>query len=187
MQKEIAANTLRELRTKYNEYNLSGDYGIGYTLKGEEFWFDLEDYDLIKNYCWFLDKDGYVVTNTKGRNKEHKSIKMHRFVMNCNDSKISIDHINHTTYDNRKNNLRLATQSQNLMNRSLGSNNTSGVTGVYFDNHRKKWIAEIKINRKKYNLGGYNNFDDAVAARKAAEEKYFGKYSYDTSTALPKL
>ena len=38
---------------KYNIYDLSGEYGIGYTLKGEEFYFDLEDYDKIKDYCWY--------------------------------------------------------------------------------------------------------------------------------------
>ena len=39
---------------KKNEYNLLGDYGIGYTSKGEAFYFDLEDYNKIKNYCWFI-------------------------------------------------------------------------------------------------------------------------------------
>ena len=45
---------------KYNTYNLSGEYGIGYTTKGEEFYFDLEDYDKIKDYCWYIDENGYV-------------------------------------------------------------------------------------------------------------------------------
>jgi len=42
---------------KYNTYNLTGEYGIGYTSKGEEFYFDLEDYDKIKDYCWCIDKN----------------------------------------------------------------------------------------------------------------------------------
>lgn len=62
---------------KYNEYDLTDEFGIGYTSKKEPFYFDLEDYDKIKDYCWFY-KEGYVVTN----NPETRSqIKMHRLVM----------------------------------------------------------------------------------------------------------
>ena len=46
---------------KYNKYNLNGEYGIGWTSNtNEEFYFDLEDYDKIKDYCWFLDNRGYI-------------------------------------------------------------------------------------------------------------------------------
>ena len=105
----------------------------------------------------------------------------HRIVMNCLNDKISVDHINHKTNDNRKSNLRLATQSQNLMNRSIGKNNTSGVTGVSFDNHSRKWSAEIKIDRKKKVLGHFENLEDAVKARKKAEKELFGYFSFDAS------
>ena len=46
---------------KYNTYDLSGEYGIGYTTKGEKFLFDLEDYEKIKDYCWCVDKTDTVV------------------------------------------------------------------------------------------------------------------------------
>lgn len=108
---------------------------------------------------------------------------MHRLVMNCVDDKVSVDHINHMTNDNRKSNLRIATQSQNLMNQSMNKNNSSGVKGVYFDNHRNKWVAEIKINRAKKNLGGFTDFNEAVEARKKAEEELFGEFSFDASYA----
>ena len=42
---------MSETFKKYNTYDLSGEYGIGYTSKGEEFYFDLDDYDKIKDYC----------------------------------------------------------------------------------------------------------------------------------------
>lgn len=45
---------LSDERKKYNTYDLSGEYGIGHTSNGKEFLFDLEDYDLIKNYCWTI-------------------------------------------------------------------------------------------------------------------------------------
>src|SRR5574344_527323 len=55
LQKERAS----EIKRKYNTYDLSGEYGIGYTSKGEEFYFDLEDYDKIKDYCWCLNDQDY--------------------------------------------------------------------------------------------------------------------------------
>ena len=50
-----------ERSRKYNTYDLSGDYGIGYTEEGNEFSFDLEDYDKIKNYYWNIDNKGYIL------------------------------------------------------------------------------------------------------------------------------
>jgi hypothetical protein len=94
---------------------------------------------------------------------------------------INIDHINHNTFDNKKSNLRIATVSQNAMNRIKGVNNTSGETGVVWVRNRNNWKAEIKLNDKMIYLGSYDSFEDAVKARKKAEEKYFGEYSYDNS------
>lgn len=62
------------------------------------------------------------------------------------------------------------------MNRSMRSDNTSGVTGVYWCKSRNKWNAEIRINSKKINLGYFINKEDAIKARKRAEIKYFGEY-----------
>lgn len=182
LHKEISAKTMSETMKKYNQYNnLNDDYGIGYTSKGDEFYFDTEDYDKIKDYCWHINNNGYVCTNMYDEDGKHKILLMHRLIMNCVDDKISVDHKNHRTNDNRKNNLRITTQSQNLMNQSLNQNNTSGVTGVYFDNHSNKWAAEIKVNRKKKSLGHFINFDEAVRARKKAEDELFGEFSFDAS------
>jgi hypothetical protein len=68
------------------------------------------------------------------------------------------------------------------MNKRLLDSNISGVAGVRFEN--KKWVAYIKVNYKKIWLGAFDNFEDAVNARKVAEEKYFGEYSYDNSMKL---
>ncbi len=161
---------------KYNTYDLSGEYGIGYTSKGEEFYFDIEDYDRIKDYCWYLHR-GYVISVEAQTNKE---IYFHRLILPYMSNRV-IDHINHQTNDNRKNNLRIVTQSENQMNKKKQSNNTSGVTGVYYDNKYNRWYSVINYNKNVLHLGHYNKFDDAVKARKEAEEKYFGEYSYDNS------
>lgn len=160
----------------YNEYDLSGEYGIGYTSKNEEFYFDLEDYDKIKGYTWYIDNDGYVKACEL---KQHKNILLHRVILsypNC-----LIDHINHKKFDNRKFNLREVTNSQNAMNHTINSNNTSGVSGVNWDKSLQKWRARITVNYNRIDLGTYVNFEDAKIARLKAEEKYFGEYSYDNS------
>ena len=171
---------------KYNAYDLSGEYGIGWTTNtNEEFWFDLEDYGKIKDYCW-RSQGNYIITiDSNG-----KAILLHRLVMDMVDAdwdKIRIDHKvhgkpNELKFDNRKENLRIATPSKNGMNQCLRSDNKSGVTGV-FKNKHNQWIAVITVNKKTIHLGCFDEdeFDDAVRARKEAEEKYFGKWSYDNS------
>lgn len=172
------AKELRVARMKkYNTYDLSGEYGIGYTSKGEEFYFDLEDYDKIKDYCWSKHHE-YIIAKNIFKN-DRTFVNFHRLVMDVSDEKIKVDHINHNKSDNRKSNLRLVTDSQNSMNRTVASHNTSGVTGV--SKHNGKWVARIGIGSNRIFLGCYNSYFDAVKARKEAEEKYYKEYSYDNS------
>ena len=167
----------RKIETKYNYYDLSGECGIGYTHNREKFYFDLEDYNKIKDYCWCMDKNKYV-------NNSRFGIRMHRLVMNCNDNNLVVDHINHITYDNRKENLRICTLSQNGMNKSKQSNNTSGHIGITYDSSTNKWRARLGVGNKTINIGRFENLEDAIKARKEAEEKYFGEYSYDNSIKI---
>lgn len=172
IQKEVVSKQ----RKKYNTYDLSGEYGIGYTSKGEEFYFDIEDYDKIKDYCWFIDNDGYVIAHDSKAN--HSTKGMHRILFP--NSKY-VDHIKHKNNDNRKSQLRPCTNQQNNMNKGLQKNNTSSVAGVYFDKRRNKWCSQMHLNGEHIHLGYFDIFEDAVKVRKKAEEKYFGEYSYDNS------
>ena len=162
---------------KYNKYKLFDGYVEMFTSKNEVFYVDADDFDRVKDVCWFKDQHGYLVGYRDG-----EYIQLHRLVTNCPENMI-VDHIGGSTtiHDNRKSNLRIVTHSQNSMNRALAINNTSGITGVSWDNQMGKWRVQIGINRERKHLGLYDNFDDAVKARKEAEEKYFGKYSYNNS------
>lgn len=176
-QQIIATQRIGKSNKKYNTYDLSGEYGIGYTSKGEKFYFDLDDYNLIKDYCWFIDSNGYVVSNTFN-SKKRKTVLFHSVVK---QTTLIIDHINHNTADNRKFNLRTATSSQNSMNRKLRNDNTSGVTGVSWDRKSKKWHSRIGIDNHEISLGFYDDFNTAVIVRKQAENVYHKEYSYDNS------
>ena len=167
---------------QYNIFDLeSEEYAIGYTLKGEPFWFDKEDIDLVKKYCWYYNTCGYVTH--KGKDGV---IFLHRLVMDVADPNIEVDHKCHPRgnehkVDNRKKNLTLATPSQNQMNLSLYKNNKSGVTGVFWLKEKRKWWAYIAVDNKRISLGYFENKNDAIKARKDAEIKYFGDRRYDAN------
>lgn len=167
---------IRKENSKDNVYDLSGECGIGWTTNtNKEFYFDLEDYDKIKNYRWH-DNRHYATTVPDGDN----CIFMQNIIMNPQKGE-RVDHIKHNTYDNRKKYLRIGTISDNNVNRTRARNNTSGVTGVCFHKGTQKWTAYIRKDGKRIYLGVFSNFDDAVKARKQAEEKYFKEWSYDNS------
>ena len=171
----------KDRNKKYNTYDLSGEYGIGYTSKGEEFYFDLEDYDKIKDYTWYINNKGYVFS-------AKDEILMHRLVTNCPDNLIP-DHIHgeKSTTDNRKSNLRIVNRSQNSMNVKIRSDNTSGITGISWDKRSNKWCVRIMVKGKNIYLGYFNkdDLDKAIQARLDGEKKYFGEYSYTHSQKIP--
>ena len=96
------------------------------------------------------------------------------------------DHIGgiNTVHDNRKLNLRLADRSKNNMNTSIRKDNTSGVKGVNWSNRPNGWRVRIQVNKKRVDLGIYDSLEEATKIRKEAEEKYFGKYSYEKSREI---
>lgn len=104
---------------RYNTYDLSGDFGKGYTSKGEEFWFDKEDYDKIKDYCWYFDKkSGDLYTQLPDTRKR---VALHRLVMGFPKGKM-VGHITHEAfnrYDNRKCNLKIGPMKENARNTKL--------------------------------------------------------------------
>ena len=171
----LARETAYLLKKKYNKYDLeSKEYGVGWTNNGEEFWFDKEDYDKIKNYCWSM-SDGYIVSID--------GIKMHRLIMNCPDD-LEVDHIRHNDdgscagFDNRKINLRLTTHQENMMNKTKYKSNTSGIRGVCWKKDANKWCVRIQKNGIRIHVGYFNTLEEADKARIEAENKYFGEYKY---------
>lgn len=159
-----------------NTFDVSGSFGIGRTVNGEEFYFDKEDYELIKKYSWSKTKAGYIMA---WDTILQRFIYLHRLLTGLLDDKeYVVDHRNHNTVDNQKENLRVCTHQENIMNSKISKNNTSGVVGVIWNSNINKWGARIMVNYKTINIGYYENFEDAVIARRQAEEKYFGEFAY---------
>ena len=163
-----------EAHKKYNQYDLAGEYGIGYCSNtNSEFYFDLEDYDKIKDYCWYemVDNTGYhmLMARIPSTNKCVKMAHLLGF--------INYDHIDRNALNNQKNNFRECTKSENAMNRSVFKNNTSGFTGVYFSKRDAVWIAQITFNKNQICIGRFKNKEDAIRARLEAEAKYFKEFA----------
>ena len=117
---------------------------------------------------------GYIVINIKGN--RHKAHRLAWLIMIGEWPEKQIDHKNGIRDDNRWNNLRLATNSQNHANGKLYKNNTSGYKGVIWSKEKKKWRADVRFYGETKFLGYYDNIKSAAEAYKKAAQKYFGNF-----------
>lgn len=158
-----------------NNYTKCDNYMIGYTLnKNTEFYFDLEDFDKVKEWSWTEDDKGYIMS----RNKQNK-IFMHRLIMNVTDKETFIDHINYNTKDNRKENLRITTLQYNNIHKNMYNKNGNRI-GVY-DNRHNKWCCSIRVNGKGIHLGTYETYEMALRIRQLTEIMLYGEYACQDS------
>lgn len=125
---------------------------------------DAEDVDKVKYSKWRLNCNGYVISTNKF---DGKTTFLHRRILNNTNQ--FVDHINGNVLDNRKQNLRLVTKSQNQMNV-----NYKGVSKTKNDKH----YAHIKIKGKAINLGVYVDEEEALYARYFAEKLLFKEYRF---------
>ena len=125
---------------------------------------DKEDFVLVNQYKWYFDKDGYAISAFK-ENGKTKNIKMHQLIIGKKNGLI-IDHINHNKLDNQKHNLRHITRQANAMNMEKKR-------GVYWNEQRKTYIIQIRINAKTKHVGCRKKLEDAILLRKKAEDEYF--------------
>lgn len=115
------------------------------------------------NWCRCPDKH---TTYAVRRINQNENISLHRFVCPTNDK---VDHINHNGLDNRRANLRPADNAENLWNTRMLKTNSTGVMGVNWNKRGSRWHAQIMCRGKKYHLGFFIIFAEAVAARRSAE------------------
>lgn len=151
---------------------MTGEYGIGYAPNGKEFYFDIEDYDLIKKFDWYISANGYVQTND---HPVEKLLVMHHLIMGSN----WIDHKNHKRTDNRKSNLRHTNSQNNNRNRRISNQNKYGVIGITCRPEKKKpWYAYIKPDTNKNNIAKtFLTKDEAIKQRLLWEKQYYGEFA----------
>jgi len=109
----------------------------------------------------------------------YNSYRAHRliFLMHKGYLPKTIDHINGDRLDNRIENLRAVTASQNQHNRKTNANNTSGYKGVGWIKTKKKWRARITLEGKKIHLGYFDNVEEAAEVVRKAREELHGVFA----------
>jgi len=147
-------------------------------------------YNALVSYGWKwrCNKRGYAVTNVQGK----AEIRLHRWILesfyNIPLGGFCGDHENGDTLDNRKENLRVATESQNKQNsHRKGSDCSSRFKGVSQHKPSGKWEAYIKLDGKKKHLGLYSSELDAAKAYDIAAKELFQDYAQPNLQPLSQL
>lgn len=130
----------------------------------------------IGNKAGRLNSKGYLIVGING-----KVFQLHRLLYvyyygNVDISKNDIDHKDGNKLNNIKENLRLASSSDNCKNCKKNIKNTSGCKGISFRKDINKWSVYINIDKKRKHLGNFSNFIYACVVRKRAEKKYYKQW-----------
>lgn len=136
---------------------------------------DDEDYEYLNQFYWFVDSYGSVSSKLGGKGR--RGMLLARLLLNPPDN-LEIDHIDGNRLNNQKSNLRLATSSQNKINRGPRIDNKSGYKGVSWHSQRKKWTARIMINGNNKHLGLFENLVEAARSYNVAALEYYGPFAW---------
>ncbi len=134
---------------------------------------DDEDYEWLRQYEWQVDRHNSVKTHAPGM----KGKLIHRLILNAPEH-LEVDHIDGNRLNNQRSNLRLATSSQNKMNRGPRKDNTSGYKGVSWHSQRLKWTARVKAGQKYIHLGLFDSKEAAALAYNSAARQLHGEYAW---------
>jgi hypothetical protein len=104
---------------------------------------------------------------------------LHRLILDA-PSHMLVDHIDGDGMNNQRDNLRLASRSQNACNRGKQRDNTSGFKGVYQYGRRSgKWVAKVKLHQKEHILGVFDSIEEAAIAAAEGRKRLHGDFAAD--------
>ncbi len=135
---------------------------------------DVDDVKMLDEYKWFAVKMNGKKIYAARRSAERKQILMHRQIMQVTDKGKCVDHINGDSMDNRKSNLRLCTQGENMRN-YRNAWGKEGIRGIR-QTRTGKFRARIKLNRKHYEIGTFDTQHDASVAYAFASSLLHGEF-----------
>lgn len=129
------------------------------------------DKSLVEGFSWWITSHGYVIGYKRGFGKVY----MHRLVAGAPKG-LEVDHKNGDKLDNRRENLRTCTRSENMLNVAKFKNNKSGFKGVSWNKSTSSWVARISVNGKYVVLGYFDDIKSAATAYRKAGEKHHGDF-----------
>ena len=141
---------------------------------------DDEDAERVLAYKWCARWDKScrrwrALRYASGKHKGRAAF-LHRFIMNAPDG-VQVDHINQDPLDNRRLNLRLATNSQNCCNKGRHIDNSTGFKGIWWNKRRSAFQAGIEHQGKKYHLGYFTEPEEAARAYDIAALMLHGEFA----------
>jgi hypothetical protein len=142
--------------------------------------FDDRHWPALRGYRWYPVRDGrtwYAYANTAGPDGRATTVKMHRLIMAAEPGQI-VDHVNGDGLDNRDENLRFVTHSQNHANApKISAETSSRYKGVYWHKPSGRWLVQIRIDGHKTHVGYFSDEVEAARAYDAAARQYHGEYA----------
>lgn len=143
---------------------------------GRLFEIDDQDFPLVSPFKWGISKKRtsrtlYVKARIGG-----KTVHLHRWLLDLDPSQ-KVDHIDGNGLNNTRSNLRIATQSQNMVNAPKISSNTSGFKGVHWNKKDSRWRAEITVQGKCHSIGSFKDATEAAKAYDLQAIKFFGEFA----------
>lgn len=165
-----------------NNYEFRGDHvAISVDYKGHgvlETLISAEDFQKVNSYPHSFITSGYnktggiYIRGTKSLDGECGLL--HRWLLDAPKG-MEVDHINHDTLDNRRENLRIITTAQNQQNRkgAQSNNKTSGIRNVHWHKKTGVWEVQVKLNGKKIYIGSYKDIEEAKKAAMEARRRHF--------------
>ena len=171
--------TVNDLNDYTIDYELGCVYFNVYNQKCSKVGFfavDLCDIELVKYHKWRLSSFGHVVTGrgpVNIRDLSHIILGIPKEL----DSVTIVDYKDGDPTNNRRYNLRVCTQQDNLLNKSFMSTNTTGIIGVSYDKARNVYAPEIRYRNKRLHLGRYKSIEEAAYVRFVAEQLLFKEFA----------
>jgi hypothetical protein len=166
--------------TAYRRFKYGYPFRRIYLGEGEWTILDQKDYYCFGDFKWTISGNGkkfYATRFVKIGPGKTKTLRLHREIMQA-PKDLLVDHRNSNPLDNRRENLRLATHSQNTCNRQIyNKKGSSQFRGVQFRKDRGRWVGIIYHNKKLIWLGSFDSEIEAAKAYDEAAKKYHGEFA----------
>jgi hypothetical protein len=141
---------------------------------------DAQDYAALSKFKWHAEWQSstfYAVRKIRRPDGKWRGLYMHRQILGASYD-VEIDHKDHNGLNNRRENIRMATPSQNSQNAGARTGSVSGKKGVSLHSKTGLWRARINVDRREYSLGYFRTPEEAHAAYIAAAKEKHGEFAH---------